>query len=328
MAKITINEISREAGVSIATVSRVINRKGNVSEEVSARVLETAKRLGYQTSPTHAESNRLITVLTRHIAHPFYSDILAGIYDVLAPIEYNMVITQCEFGNKYQLSVHGNFLSERVDGVISFVAAEDIKEFSMSLDPRIPVVQCCEYDENFPYPYIGVDDYKAACNAVSYLYATGRRRIALLNATTNYMFAKKREEGYRDVLSSRGITPDERLIYHLNSNDFHVAFSAACRLLSEDDRPDAFFAVTDIYAVAATRAIHSLNFRIPQDVSVIGFDNLPMALMNEPPLTTVNMPRYEIGRIAAEALVGILQKKPPLSRKTLLEAELVIRNST
>jgi LacI family repressor for deo operon, udp, cdd, tsx, nupC, and nupG len=142
------------------------------------------------------------------------------------------------------------------------------------------------------------------------------------------MYGKKREKGYKDALIYYGLTPDESLIYHLITVNFDVAFSVVYKLLAGAGRPDAVFAVSDIYAIAVTRAAHDLNLQIPKDIAVMGFDNIPMAAMNEPPLTTVNIPRYDIGSMSASSLIRLINQRSPLSDGVILAADLVVRRST
>lgn len=332
MAKVTIQDISRHANVSIATVSRVLNKKGNVSPALEARVTQVSKELGYkQAESLQPPVNRpkLIAVLVPSLTNPFYNDILDGIQDTAANHKYHMVVLQSKtevFGYDSQLAEFLN--SNVVDGLITLEHAYLLQELYSTLRPGQAVVQCCEYDESLPYPYVAIDDFRAAYNAVSYLATTGRKRIAFLNSSTRTLYGKKREAGYRQALEDLNLEMDPRHCYHLNAIEFNVAFSAALKMLSSENPPDAVFAVSDIYAVAAIRAARKLGMRVPGDVAVVGFDNIELAAVNEPPLTTVNMPRYEIGSTAATTLFGIIKKRPPLSSGMLLETELVVRGST
>lgn len=334
MAKVTIHDISREAQVSIATVSRVLNKKGNVSKEVEARVLEAAKKLNYtftKAAPAAESAKRpkLIAVLLPGLSNPFYNDILDGIQDVAAKNKYNLIVMQNKIDSMSYDSELPRFLnSNLVDGLITMMYATHLKTLSTLIDPQVPVVQCCEYDEELPYPYVAIDDYQAAYNAVSYLGGIGRKRIAFLNSTSHSQYGRKREQGYRDAMRDLGLPVNENQVYHLNLVDLNVAFSASLKMLSDKNCPDAIFTVSDIYAIAASRAARRLGLRVPQDVAIVGFDNIDMASMNEPPLTTVNQPRYEIGSTCCATLLGIIKKRPPMANGLLLESELVVRSST
>jgi DNA-binding LacI/PurR family transcriptional regulator len=331
ITKPTIHDVAREAGVSTATVSRVFNHKGNVSEHVEAKVLETAKRLSYKVpAPVFPQrtGTRLVAVVAPSLSNPFYNDILDGIQSVLDNNNYNMVIIQSKSKGSFRSSTLDCFRQDIFDGLITLEYADNMKSLYDAVKPSLPVIQCCEYDESLPYPYVGIDDYQAAHNAVSLLYHTGRRRIAFLNSTQRSMYGKKRENGYKDALLHYGLILDESLIYHLTTINFDVALSVAYRLLTDAGRPDAVFAVSDIYAIAVTRAAHDLGLRIPEDIAVVGFDNISMAAMNEPPLTTVNMPRYDIGSTSAASLIRLISQQSALSKGVILAADVVVRGST
>jgi DNA-binding LacI/PurR family transcriptional regulator len=331
ITKATIRDVAREAGVSTATVSRALNHKDNVSKPVETKVLEAAKRLNYKMPGSMAPQKtgtRLVAVVVPSLSNPFYNDILDGIQNALDNNNYNMVIVQSKSEGGVRSSTLDFFRQDIFDGLITLEYADSMKNLYDAINPSMPVVQCCEYDESLPYPYVGIDDYQAAYNAVSLLYHTGRRRIALLNSTNRSMYGKKRENGYRDALLHYGLTLDESLIYHLTTINFDVALSVTHRLLADSRRPDAIFTVSDIYAIAATRAAHDLNLRIPEDVAVMGFDNISMAAMNEPPLTTVNMPRYDIGSTSAASLMRLINQHSALSHGVILAADVVVRSST
>lgn len=331
MAKVTIKDISAMADVSIATVSRVLNNKGNVSTEVEERVLDAARALKYpleQRAAKGAKHSRLIAVIVPSLSNPFYNDILDGIQDVAIRHKYNLIIAQTKSSQTMVATIPNFLRGNLVDGLISAEHATNMQSLLHEANPNLPIVQCCEYDVALPYPYVAIDDYQAAYNAVSYLLNIKRKKIALLNSTFRSLYGRKREEGYRGALRDHGYTPREDWIYHLSTIDFNVALSAAQKLLSSDDRPDAIFAISDIYAAAVIRAADRLGLHVPEDVAVVGFDNIDIAIMCDPPLTTVSQPRYEIGSAACSTLFGMIKKKSPLSKELLLESELIVRSST
>ena len=330
MTKVTINDIAKASGVSIATVSRVLNRSCNVSEEIEKRVLKAVEEMDYKMPSSHKNrrSKKLVAVILPRLSNPFYNDILDGIQDTAAHSHYSMIVTQSKSEYDFRGSTAYFLRSHIMDGLITLEHANWIRSVATMIDPDLPVVQCCEYDDTLPYPFVAIDDYKAAFNAVSYLYSTGRRRIALFNSTTLSLYGRKREQGYIDALATQGIALDVQLIYHLGTIDFHVAFSAAHELFTSNKRPDAIFAVSDVYAVATTRAAQRLGVRIPRDVAVVGFDDITLALMNDPPLTTVSQPRYDIGRTACTTLLNIIEKRQTPSSGIFLESELIVRGTT
>lgn len=334
MTKATVHDISEMAGVSIATVSRVLNKKENVSEEAKKRVMEAVEKLDYKIPESVGTKNldfapRLIAVVIPKLTGAFqiYNGVIEGIQDVASQNRYNIVIVQSN--SRVTNFAPPELLSSKViDGVITLEQASKIKGLVASLDSNLPLVQCCEYDESLPYPYVSVDNVAAAYDAVSYLAQTGRKNIALLNTTTDSLFGRKRQEGYYKALQHLEIPIKEKFIYNLDFIDLNVAFSAATKLLSYPDRPDAVFATADIYAIAVSRAARRLGLEVPKDVAIIGFDNIELAVQNDPPITTVNQPMYEIGTVACNTLLSLIQKKTPLSKKMFIDTQLLVRGSS
>lgn len=331
MPKVTIHDISKAADVSIATVSRVLNRKGNVSPKAEAKVWEATHALNYRFPMSGAEqagTSRFIAVVIPSLSNPFYSDILDGIQDTAAQNQYEMIVSQTKTIYGYGAAAPSFLTRDGVDGLITMAHAKNIHALLAQANPDMPVVQCSEFDDDVDYPYVSIDNYAAAFNAVSYLGSINRRRIALLNSAPGFLYSIKRENGYKDALREMDIETDESLICHLDVIDFNVAFHTGLKLFSGEARPDAVFAVSDVYAIAAIRAATRLNLRVPQDIAVVGFDDIDFAAMNDPPLTTVHQPRYELGCAACNALLRLIRKSPPLSRNLILETELIVRSST
>ncbi len=329
VARVTVQEISAAAGVSIATVSRVLSGKNNVAEETTQRVLETARQLGYQAPKKrapHAARRNLIGVLVPF--NSFYTEVLAGIDDVAVRQGYTMFITQVQEGGERNAHIPPYLERGMTDGLIVLDHTSNAHALLAKLDPSIPVVLGCEYDEALPYPYVAVDDYAAAYSAVNYLHSIGRRRIAMLNLARIYPFANRREAGFRDALSAAGLPTWEGQITYLPSMEYNESLCAATELFACGQRPDAIFCVSDICAAAVLRAARRNGIDVPSELAVIGFDNREVSAMCDPPLTTVHQPRYEIGKLACSTLLRMIAGQPPLSQRMLVDAELIVRGST
>lgn len=328
MAKLTIQDVSREAGVSVATVSRVLNSRGQVSDSLRQQVLEAQERLGYSLPQKAVSLSRTIAVILPRFSNPFYNEILDGIMDTAARRQYKVVVSLAKSEYGYSAKPFAYLMDGSIDGVISLEDEDGLQTVLQNARPGLAIVQCCEYNEDLDYPIVAVNDYGAARNVISYLFSTGRRKIALLNSMIQTQYGRQRERGYRDMLAELGLPVNEAHIFHLSSIDLTMAYGMALTLLSENDRPDAIFAATDVYAIAATRAARELGIRVPEDIAIVGFDNIEMAAMNEPPLTTVNQPKYEIGSTACSMLIEQIEEKPAMSpRKVLLNSELIVRGS-
>jgi LacI family repressor for deo operon, udp, cdd, tsx, nupC, and nupG len=176
-------------------------------------------------------------------------------------------------------------------------------------------------------PYVGIDNYRAAGDAVRHLLAQGHRRIGLINSDVAYLYARQRQQGYLDALRDAGITPDERWRMNLNSLDYEAGASAAAMLMAQRDAPSAIFAVSDTLAIGVIHGLRSVGKRVPDDVAVIGFDDISLAAQIDPPLTTIAQPMRELGETAARLLLQRLANPLANVPGVLLPHRLVIRGS-
>lgn len=325
----TIAEVAKEAQVSVATVSRVINNNGFVSAESRVKVENAIKKLNYEPNMLgrnlRRSESRVILALLPNISNPFYAKIIQGIEDTAIKNEYNVILCQTDCNPEREANYLNLLKQKLADGVINLDPIID-KSYLSQIGKRYPVIQCCEYSDDLDVPYVTIDNKEAAYKAVKHLISIGCRNIALINTDEKFLYARQRKEGYFAALSDSdiGIKPE----FIVNGNlDFDSAQSAVKYLLSLDIKPDAIFAVSDILAIGALKAASDLNIKVPEDLAVAGFDNIPNAKMVTPALTTVSQPMYEIG---TEACKMILQKlngeKNVLNR--VLNTELIIREST
>ena len=191
-----------------------------------------------------------------------------------------------------------------------------------------PIVMCSEYLDEPNVSYVTIDNTESAKKAVEYLISTGCRKLGLLNSFSRNAYAREREKGFKEALQEAGLEINEERITHISSINYQSAFLKASYMLSSENRPDAIFATADVFAVAAINAAKKLGFRVPEDISVIGFDNVEAALMCDPQLTTVEQPAEEIGYQSCEILIENLQGSDTQPKHIKLETELIVRQST
>ena len=213
-----------------------------------------------------------------------------------------------------------------VDGILAIdpgVSVDNLREYGA----RYPIVQCCEHKDGVDLPYVGVDDEKGAYAAVSHLIATGCRRVAMANASGSFGFARLRRAGYLRALKEHGIEFDPDLLLKY---DFGVDSGAdiAARLLALPEPIDGVFLDYDVIAVDAQRALIDAGAKVPDDISIFGFDGSDMTLICTPQLSTVAQPAYQIGMKAAEMLFAALEGEELAERSVTLDFELKIRQST
>lgn len=330
MKNITLIDIANKAGVSIATVSRVINNNGQVKEATRLAVTNAASELGYydQSITTSIKnSNNTILMIIPDFENPFTASVINGVLDSVNQHGYKIIFTSTNnFGNTRDEYL--DFCSQlSLSGIISLASVPNPKIIE-SLGNQYPMVLCSEYPENNQLSFVSIDDEKAARKATEYLLSLGRDKIALVNNATSNKYARHRQKGYIKTLNENNIEIKNKWIINLNKIDYSLAYSNIQSLLNSDDQPNAIFAVSDIYAVAAVNAIKSLNLRVPEDISVIGFDNESVSLMSVPSITTIMQPSHNIGYQSAELLFEKIESPSTSQRKVIFDTELIVRGST
>ncbi|HHW48296.1 MAG TPA: LacI family transcriptional regulator [Clostridiaceae bacterium] len=326
----TIQDVAKAAGVSVATVSRVINNSRSVSAETRELVLETIKKLNYQPNllgrNLRRAETRLILILLPSISNPFYAKLVKGAEDVAHKNGYNVMLCNTDSDINRERMYLEHLKNRLADGLI-FMSPEIDKDELTSISKRFPVVQCSEYKEGADVPRIRIDNMAAAYKAVKHLIGIGHRRIGLISAKNEYVSTKQRELGYRKALEDSGIDFDSALVKYGNYG-FRSGLRAGNQLLSIDNRPTAIFAISDSMAIGAIRAAKERGLKVPADIAVVGFDDISFASMCEPPLTTISQPKYDLGCAAMEMLLAQIQGKPFETDEIVLEHELIIRQST
>jgi LacI family repressor for deo operon, udp, cdd, tsx, nupC, and nupG len=210
----------------------------------------------------------------------------------------------------------------------NFVESAHLKKLSSV----IPLVQCCEFDASLDLPYISIDDIAASHTVMNYLFSLGRRRIVFINGPIRYKYARHRLQGYTESLEQAGIPLDPDLIIQLPEISYDMAASAITHLLETcrqgDNSPDAMFCASDIFAAASIKAALKLGVSVPGDLVIAGFDNVDIASMISPAITTIDQPRFQIGFSSTEILAERIANPQVPSRGILLETSLIVREST
>jgi LacI family repressor for deo operon, udp, cdd, tsx, nupC, and nupG len=214
----------------------------------------------------------------------------------------------------------------KVKGIITL--SQVPSELLYMINAVVPVVQCCEFNERSTLPYVSIDDYMSAKNAVKYLIASGRKKIAFLNGPKRYKYSRERLRGFLDALAEDNITIPDEWIMHVPHIEYQMADTLISRVLSDDNKPDAVFASSDVLAAAVVnRAVYS-DLKVPDDLMVIGFDNISLCQIVRPSLTSVHQPKHKLGFTACEMLHEKIRGKTLKVNEVLLSTELVIRGST
>lgn len=326
MKKVKISDVAKQAGVSNATVSRALNQKSLVNQETYSKIIEAMNLLGYRPVENVARfstitTSRLILVDIPTFNNPFYSKIIFGIETIANKNNYQVIINSTGFQNIISLCK-----DIKVGGIIT-LSGYSAAQLDQLID-LAPIVQCCEYCEDYPLPYVSIDDYESTKKALSHLYVTGKKKFSLINHSSDYKFARERKRAFKDFLNEYGLEYNQSFDIALPEFDYSLAVSAIKFMLSQKDRPDAIFTTSDVFATAAIKAAATLNINVPNELSIIGFDNLAIDEMIAPSITSVKQPRFIIGSTACEFLLEKIRHPEIPNKQYLLDTELIIRDST
>lgn len=328
----SMEDVAKRAGVSIATVSRVLNNNGKVNEATRARILKAIKELKYQPSRvakrlrSKSVSSNLLGVLIPDIQNPFYVEVLEGIEEVA--YENNYALIMCNFGQdekkeKLYLEI---LQSEAIDGLIAAPASEEDVQLKKMVKDGLPVVCVDRGLSGIEVDVVLIDNETGAFNAVNYLAKAGYKRIAHISGLPSIPSSRFREQGYKRALNENGLPVIEELIKHGDSK-LPSGIELCEQLLDLPEPPDAIFTGNNLITLGALEAIHKRKLRIPDDVAVIGFDDMLWSSSLNPPLTAVRQPAREIGRRAGELLIQRINNPERSSIQMILNTELMKRSS-
>lgn len=324
--RVRMADVARAAGVSVATVSKVVNGRYGVSQETAERVAAVVDDLGYETSlgarSLRSHKTNVIGVLVAEF-EPFSTELLKGVSEAIAATDYDLLAFSGGHSGdtvgweRRSLARLGGSL---IDGAI--IVTPTVGEARGG----IPVVAVDPHTGRSDVPTVDADNVAGAVLATEHLLGLGHRRIALLGGRADLESARLREEGFRKAMASAGVEIDEGLV-RVGGYRPETAEGPARELLSRPDHPTAIFAANDLSAIRTMEVAHELGLRVPEDVSVIGFDNIPESALAQPPLTTINQPLREIGAAALRILVDLLEGREPETGHLQLPTSMVERAS-
>jgi LacI family transcriptional regulator len=324
---VTIQDVAKTAGVSVSTVSRVLNSKGDVASETQTRIRSIIDDLGYTTNLA-ARSMRslrknLVGLLMPDIAYPFAIEVMKGVNRAIAESEFDLLVYTTGDVRKSGSASHEqryvSLLNNSItDGVIIVAPVTD--EFSTDA----PIVSIDPLMSNPKYPSVQATNYRGAMDAMEYLLGLGHRRIGFISGRAELESSNRRLEGYRDALANAGLAADGALVA---SGDYTTETGAMCarQLLSLEQPPTAIFASNDQAAMGVYQVAQEMGRHIPEDLSVVGFDNIMESKYLG--LTTVDQFISEMGFVATNMLFRLIRGEPLDSQTYQTRTQLVIRNS-
>jgi LacI family transcriptional regulator len=328
---VTIHDVAIRAGVSSTTVSHVINDSRPVSAELKARVEMAMAELGFQPNALARSLRRKRThtlgLIVPDSANPFFAEVGRGIEDTSFAAGYSVILCNSDGDGARELLYMDLLVQKQVDGVL-LVPTGDQSQSAPALQIRnIPVVVIDRDVSDTSLDRVFVDNVAGGMLAVQHLLALGHRRIGYIGGPQHVSTVPDRVEGYRRALAQAGLAFDEHLVVDSNFHD-EGGYQAAHLLLSLPEPPTAIFAGNDLMAIGAMAAARERGVPVPAHLSVVGFDDIHLAGYINPPLTTVAQPKYELGVLASHLLFERLAQPAMPPQRRLLQAQLVVREST
>ncbi|MHB9145783.1 MAG: LacI family DNA-binding transcriptional regulator [Symbiobacteriia bacterium] len=327
--KNTIKDVARTAGVGVATVSRVINGSGYVSEDSRQRVLEAVERLHFQPSRAARSlatgRSATVALVLPDITNPFFPSIARGVEDAASAAGYTVILCNTD-DDPEQEAMYLNLLrQQRVDGVVLAACAPTNREQWRQFAARIPVVLTDRRLEGAIDHSVAVNNVAGGYLAARHLIDLGHRSIGFISGPAGLSTSAERRQGFEQALHEVGALPRPEWMC---TGDFRYQSGYNCAGQLQQQGVTALFAVNDMMAIGAIRAIEDAGRRVPEDVAVVGFDDILLASMTKPGLTTIGQPTYQMGVMAMDMLLERMRSDAPVGpQQLILEPSLVIRES-
>lgn len=331
LLKVTIKDIAKEADVSITTVSRVLNNKPDVSPETKKKIQEVIDKLGYNpnTIARGLVLNKTYTIglIIPDISNPFFPEVAHGIEHKARELGYSVIFYNTNNDRKAEKYAIELMKSKRVDGIILSLSIENEKELDKLAEEKFPIVELDRKVPDSHFPTVTIDNVKSAYQATRHLVELGHTRIAHITGDLGTQTGLDRLAGFKKVIEEFHLEVRDSWIQEGNYSR-EAGYRKMKYLLGLWEKPTAVFAANDLIAIGAYQAVIEEDLKIPDDISIIGLDDIDMASIVRPGLTTMRFPKHELGQKAAEILIKEIEN-PNLERNdVILDTELVVRGST
>ncbi|MFE9094270.1 LacI family DNA-binding transcriptional regulator [Streptomyces sp. NPDC007264] len=332
--RVSLKDVAERAGVSIKTVSNVVNNYPHVTPAMRARVQAAIDELGYRPNLTarHLRKGRtgIIALAVPELGNPYFAELAGAVIDAAAEHEFTVLLDHTRGEREQEILVSQGFRARVIDGLILSPLALEAEDLQGRSDD-VPLVLLGEREYDLPFDHIAIDNVAAARCAVRHLLGRGRTRIAYLGARTDSVNrpAHLRLGGWREELAAAGVPAPDSLVVPVGGWDRDDGARAMAELLDSGVRPDAVFAFNDLIAIGAMRVLHERGLRVPWDVAVVGFDDIAEGRFGAVTLTTVSPDKRAIAKMAVASLLRSLSgREEPGGRELTARFELVEREST
>ncbi|ENQ3107853.1 transcriptional regulator, LacI family [Bacillus sp. 491mf] len=329
---VTIYDVAREANVSMATVSRVVNGNPNVKPTTRKKVLEAIERLGYRPNAVArglaSKKTTTVGVIIPDISNTFYAELARGIEDIATMYKYNIILSNSDQNKEKEFHLLNTMLGKQVDGIVFMgedITDAHVEEFKKS---PVPIVLAASFDEQNITPSVNIDYTQAAYDAMKHFLEKGHTRIAFVSGPyVDKSGSAKKLQGYKRALEEAGIAYDEELVVD-GDYTYDSGMEALDKLWELAEKPTAVFVSSDEMALGVIHAMQDKGLNVPNDLEVLGFDNTRLALMVRPQLSTVVQPMYDIGAVAMRLLTKYMNKETVEDHTVILPHRIQFRKST
>lgn len=332
IAMTTIRDVAKKAGVSVATVSRVMNNEKYVNDELREHVLHIVSELNYRPDGVarglRTKSTHIISLVIPDICNPYFPEVSRGIQSVAD--ERGYIVVLCNTGQNIQREkdFYEILSRQKVEGIIINPSGSTNRELNLLQQIDIPIVLISSQTNLTNFDMVMVDNELGAETAVEHLIHLGHRRIGLVGGSHSVSSGKQRYYGFLHGMQKNGVPVIDELITE-GSFDHEGGYECMNKLLALPQKPTAVFATNDMMAIGAMSAIFEAGFKVPEDISIIGFDDISFSKMTYPKLTTVSQPKFQTGEVAAKLLFERIEKNNKIEpRRVVLQHDLIIRETT
>ncbi|MEW9123210.1 MAG: LacI family DNA-binding transcriptional regulator [Thermotaleaceae bacterium] len=329
---VTIKDVAKKAGVSISTVSRVINNSKPVSSEIRQKVLEVIEETGYSPNPVARslvmKKSQLIGVIIPDISNFFIGEILNGIEEIGKMYGYDILLCNTYGDLEQELRYLKLLRAKQVEGIVLMTWYMHDKLTEYLAEEEIPLVLINRNTSQLDIPSVSIDNFKGAYEMTKYLIEAGHQSIGFIrNNLDKDAFGFEQYRGYKQAMEESNLEINERLLQYGNFS-LEKAYQIVKQFIEEKIVPSAIFATSDVMAIGAINALLDHGYKVPEDVSVVGFNDIKLASIYRPNLTTIHQPIYDLGAVAMRMIIKLINEEEIQDKVVILPHELTIRNSS
>lgn len=335
---VTIKDIGKALGLSTSTVSRALRGSYEISSETKKLVLEYAEKINYRPNPIalslKERRNHSIGIIVCEIANNFFSQAINGIESIAYNRGYHVIISQSHESFERETVIVDHLASRSVDGLLVSVSSgtTDYNHFKQLYEKGLPIVFFDRVTSEINTHKVCADNFKGAYDATEHLINNGFKRIGHITSAPYLSISMERLEGYKEALRKNNIEYDEKLVQHCYNGGmiYDEVEDALKKIFKLKQKPDALFTAGDRITTTCMQALQKLGKKIPDDIAIIGFTNTTIGELFNPSLSVVRQPAFEIGQVATELLISMIESKRPVTEfeNKVLQTEMVIRESS